>query len=156
MPMPTPTPRPMPEPMPTIPSSARLALAMPLALLMAANAPPPVTGRWVTADKSAVVSIAPCGARLCGRIESFLVPPPAGVDQRDTNNRSPALRTRRILGMNILEGFALKDGAWQGTIYDPKSGRSYRSVLTRGGGNTLRVRGCLGILCQTQVWTAAR
>ena len=41
---------------------------------------------------------------------------------------------------------------WRGTIYDPKAGKSYRSVLRRLDANRLEVKGCIGPFCQTQVW----
>jgi uncharacterized protein (DUF2147 family) len=135
----------------------RLALALVLAgaACAPALAAEPVTGRWVTAEKDGVVLIAPCGKTLCGTLERFLVPPPQGVDQRDVNNPDPALRKRRLLGLPILSGFAEEADRWRGRIYDPKSGKSYRSVIRRKGPNVLEVKGCLGPFCQTQVWKRA-
>jgi len=135
----------------------RLALALVLAgaACAPALAAEPVTGRWVTAEKDGVVHIAPCGKTLCGTLERFLVPPPQGVDQRDVNNPDPALRKRRLLGLPILSGFAEEADQWRGRIYDPKSGKSYRSVIRRKGPNVLEVKGCLGPFCQTQVWKRA-
>ncbi len=65
------------------------------------HAAEPVTGRWLTAEKDAVILVAPCGKTLCGTIEKFLVPPPQGNDQRDINNPDPAKRKRRLLGTPI-------------------------------------------------------
>ena len=42
-----------------------------------------------------------------------------------------------------------------GRIYDPKSGKTYRSVLERDGA-ALTVKGCIAIFCKTQTWTRAR
>ena len=115
----------------------------------------PVTGRWVTAEKDAVIAIAPCGAKLCGRIAQFLVPPPQGLDQRDVNNRDAAKRSRKLLGMAVLSGFSEDDDLWRGQIYDPKSGKTYRSVIRRKSANVLEVKGCIGPFCQTQIWRRA-
>ena len=115
----------------------------------------PVTGRWVTAEKDAVIAIAPCGAKLCGRIAQFLVPPPQGLDQRDVNNRDAAKRSRKLLGMAVLSGFSEDDDLWRGQIYDPKSGKTYRSVIRRKAANVLEVKGCIGPFCQTQIWRRA-
>ena len=115
----------------------------------------PVTGRWVTAEKDAVIAIAPCGAKLCGRIAQFLVPPPQGLDQRDVNNKDAAKRSRKLLGMPVLSGFSEDDDIWRGQIYDPKSGKTYRSIIRRKGANLLEVKGCIGPFCQTQVWRRA-
>lgn len=129
-----------------------LGLAAAAAPLLAAE---PVTGRWVTAEKDAVVVIAPCGKAICGTIERFLVPPPQGNDQRDVNNPDPAKRKRRLLGTPILSSFTADGDLWRGQIYDPKSGKSYRSVLRRKGAGVLEVKGCIGPFCQTQVWRKA-
>lgn len=117
-----------------------------------AHAGEPITGRWLTADKDAVIVIAPCGKVLCGTIDKFLVPPPQGNDQRDINNPDPGKRKRRLLGISILSSFMDDGDLWRGQIYDPKSGKSYRSVIRRKGANVLEVKGCIGPFCQTQVW----
>ena len=134
----------------------RLALATlaAVAITAPAFAAQPIAGRWTTQDRDAVIEIAPCGQALCGRIVRFLVAPPGGADQRDTNNRDPKLRARKLMGMAVLSGFKEDGEVWRGQIYDPKSGRTYRSVVQRQGG-TLEVKGCLGPFCQTQTWRRA-
>jgi uncharacterized protein (DUF2147 family) len=111
-----------------------------------------ITGRWVTKDRDAVVEITPCGANVCGRIAKFLVTPPKGVDQRDVNNSDPKLRSRKILGMMILQNLKEAGKEWKGTIYDPRSGKSYRSVVFLTKNGTLTVKGCFGPICQSQSW----
>lgn len=120
-----------------------------------ASAAEQVAGRWVTAEKDGVILIAACGKAMCGTIERFLVPPPQGADQRDINNPEPKLRTRRLLGLPILSGFTEDSELWRGRIYDPKTGKSYRSVIRRKGANVLEVKGCIGPFCQTQLWRKA-
>jgi uncharacterized protein (DUF2147 family) len=122
----------------------------------ALQAAAPINGRWITADKSAVVEIAPCGTNLCGRVAKFLVAPPQGADQKDVNNPNKALRGRTILGMNILTGFKADGEQWRGQIYDPKAGKTYRSVVYKGVSGNLIVKGCVGPFCKTQTWTQAR
>lgn len=122
----------------------------------AAVAAGPITGRWVTEERDAIVEIKPCGNTTCGTIARFLVPPPDGLDQRDINNPEQRLRTRKLLGLPILTQFREEDSLWRGQIYDPKSGRSYRSVIRRKSDNTIEVRGCLGPFCQAQTWRRAR
>ena len=129
---------------------AALASAAPL---LAAQ---PIEGRWVTAEKDAVIQIGKCGKSLCGKIARFLVAPPQGLDQRDVNNKEPRLRSRKLLGMPVLTGFSEESDLWRGEIYDPKSGKTYRSVVRRKDANRLEVKGCIGPFCQTQVWTRAR
>jgi uncharacterized protein (DUF2147 family) len=116
----------------------------------------PISGRWVTAERDAIVEIKPCGNTTCGTIARFLVPPPDGADQRDINNPESRLRTRKLLGLPILSDFRAEDALWRGRIYDPKTGRSYRSVIRRVDANTIEVRGCIGPFCQAQTWRRAR
>jgi len=127
------------------------------ALLSASvQAAAPVTGRWVTQSKDGVVEIYECGAMVCGKLAKFLVPPPNGVSQKDVNNPDKTLRSRTLLGMNILTGFKPAGNEWKGQIYDPKSGKTYRSIVYKGKSGSLVVKGCIGPFCQAQTWTAAR
>lgn len=133
-----------------------LLLLAPVAMLAGAMAPATtITGTWLTEDRDAHVEVAPCGKSLCGRVVKFLVAPPDGIDQCDTENPDPKLRKRRLLGLAVLTGFARDGDRWRGRIYDPKSGKSYRSVLERQG-NTLTVKGCIGPFCQAQQWRRVR
>lgn len=132
----------------------RLLLAATLLPTAAVAQPAPITGRWVTSDRAALVEVGPCGQALCGRIAKVLVADPA-KPTRDVNNPDPGLRGRAILGMVFLTGFTAAGDRWNGRIYDPRSGRTYRSTVTSDGA-TLRVKGCLGPFCRTQVWTRAR
>ena len=125
------------------------------AMTPAAFAAEPITGRWVTAEKDAVVAIAPCGKTLCGRIERFLVPPPQGKDQRDVNNPDAAMRTRKLLGTAILTGLTANGDAWKGQVYDPKKGKTYTAYVRRKPDGTLEMKGCVGPFCQAQVWRKA-
>lgn len=123
-----------------------------------AAGPQPVAGRWLTEEGKAIVEVGPCsgggGAALCGRIARVLKPRPGGPAV-DANNPDKALRGRPIQGIVFLTGFTADGAKWKGRIYDPESGRTYRSELRREG-DLLKVKGCLGPFCRTQQWTAAR
>lgn len=116
----------------------------------------PVEGKWLTEERDAVITIGDCGNTVCGRITKFLVTPPQGADQRDVNNKNPKLRSRKLLGMPVLSGFTEDGDEWRGQIYDPKSGKTYRSVIRRVNASTLEVKGCIGPFCQSQTWKRAR
>ena len=131
-------------------------LAVAASLSFSAQAAAPITGRWVTQSKDGVVEIYECGATICGRLAKFLVTPPNGVGQKDIHNPDKALRGRTLLGMNILTGFKAVGDEWKGRIYDPKSGKTYRSVVYKGKSGNLVVKGCIGPFCQAQTWTATR
>jgi len=138
--------------------SLKMSLAMATAAFAAfsVQAAAPITGRWVTQRKDGVVEIYQCGAQICGRLAKFLVMPPAGIGAKDIHNPDKALRSRTILGMNVLTGFTEKGNEWKGQIYDPKSGKTYRSVVYKGKSGNLVVKGCIGPFCQAQNWTPAR
>ena len=134
----------------------RFAIAAALAMVggAASAAPLPVAGRWLTAEGKALVEIAPCGGALCGRVVRVLKRSSPGVPL-DANNRDASLRRRPIEGLAILSDFTAAGDGWQGRIYDPESGRTYRSQIVRHG-DVLDVKGCLGPFCRTQHWTARR
>ncbi|WP_375428035.1 DUF2147 domain-containing protein [uncultured Sphingomonas sp.] len=130
-----------------------------IALAAPAFAAAPIGGRWITVERDSIVTVAPCGGalggKLCGRITTFLKRPPT-ANPVDTKNPDPALRGRPILGMAVLSGFADAGKDWRGRIYDPRSGRSYKSIVSRNVDGTLKVQGCVAFLCRTQVWTPTR
>lgn len=121
-----------------------------------ANAALPVSGKWMTHDKDSIVEIAPCGATVCGKVLRVLKMMPNGKAPIDLNNPDPALRNRPVQGMMILSGFTDGGKQWNGRIYDPKSGKSYKSKLARNPDGSLKVQGCIGFLCQSFNWTAVK
>lgn len=123
------------------------------ALAVPALAADPISGRWVTEDKSAVITIGNCGSSVCGKISRFLETPPDGANQRDINNPNKSLRSRKLMGMPVLTDLRQDGDLWRGDIYDPKEGKSYRSVIRRKSSSRLEVKGCVGPFCQTQIWT---
>ncbi len=131
-----------------------IAALAPLALMAPAHAAAPVSGRWLTGDGKGIVDIGPCGPQLCGRISKLLADtngPPT-----DRNNPDPKMRTRPLVGLNILSAF--KDGGskWEGQIYSPERGKTYRSVMFLNKNGTLTVKGCISFLCETQIWKPVR
>jgi uncharacterized protein (DUF2147 family) len=129
--------------------------ALLLAPLPGAAAAPTVEGLWLTDDGKALVRIATCGAQMCGRIARVLDTGP-NVPRTDVNNPDPAQRNRPILGLQVLWGFRGGPTQWTGgRAYDPKSGSSYRSSLRLNSDGSLRVTGCVLVLCRSKRWTRA-
>jgi len=143
----------------------RLAYALFVTLLAAmptaAQSQTPA-GVWLHANKRIQVAIAPCGARLCGKIVWFRWPNDAqGVPLVDLKNRNPALRGRPLLGLTVLRDLRRADGerAWEGgRIYNPDDGVDYRALMTIQDDGTLRVRAyvLLPALGKTLIWTRVR
>jgi uncharacterized protein (DUF2147 family) len=97
-----------------------------------------------------------CGKKTCGRI--LTDNPGPGQSALDVNNPDPAMRTRRVVGINVLIGFTRKnDEVYKGgTIYDPNNGKTYRSEFKLKRDGNLEVKGCVGPFCQTEIWTPVR
>jgi uncharacterized protein (DUF2147 family) len=114
-----------------------------------------IQGKWYTSGKRAIVTIAPCGKKLCGKLTRFIEKRKDGVTT-DLNNPEPAMRKRKLVGLAILTGFVPEGEKWNGSIYDPESGKTYRSIVSHGAPGTLNVEGCISVFCQTQTWTKVR
>lgn len=107
-------------------------------------------------DRSATVAITAYGTALCERIAKLLIVR-KNYPQTDVNNPDPAKRNFPLLGMQILSGFFVKGDRWeQGRVYDPASGKSYRSNLRLEADGSLKVSGCVAFVCRSQRWTRAR
>jgi uncharacterized protein (DUF2147 family) len=60
--------------------------------------------------------------------------------------------------MKLLENFKYNGGTWEeGTIYDPKNGKTYSCIIKKKDNKTLEVRGYVGIslIGRTVEWTKA-
>ena len=94
-------------------------------------------GRWATPGVSAIVELAPCagGLDLCGTIRWLW----DAVDEKgrprlDLQNADASLRVAaaaRTYRPVRLEAGA--DGGWEGQIYNPEDGQTYRATLRRHG-----------------------
>lgn len=128
-----------------------MALAALIAVPSMAAAPAPIAGRWKTDDGKGVVVLAPCGARMCGRIERILIKQPAG-GQLDERNPDKAKRSRQITGLQIYWDLVPHGDGWKGEGYSPEEGRYYKAHL-RATGSKLTMKGCVSLFCRTVTWT---
>lgn len=104
---------------------------------------PGPTGTWLYPNQRFAVAIVPCGEQLCGKIAWLKSPQDAqGQARVDAANPDPALRTRPILGLTVLEGLRqVDDHTWEdGTIYNPDDGNRYSATLSLASDGTLHVR----------------
>lgn len=143
----------------------RFDLALAFAALLAAapaaassqDASAPLIGRWKTERQNGVVEIHRCGDALCGRVLDG-GPLRANPDQRDIRNSNPALRTRKVMGLRVLEDLKGGPTEWKGgPVYDPDSGdRGSSSRISLVSKDVIKLKGCLGPICRTQTWTRAK
>jgi len=83
---------------------------------------------------------------------------PNGEPRRDVKNPDPSKRNQTNVGIVIMKGFTYNEATdeWEnGTVYNPASGKTYRSFLKLESDTKLKVRGYLGfsLLGKTVVWT---
>ncbi|MBX9943172.1 MAG: sterol desaturase family protein [Reyranella sp.] len=121
-----------------------------------AQADDALAGRWVTQGAAAIVELAPCeGAPgLCGTIRWLWDPvDEKGRPRLDAQNTDATLRARPLVGLSILSGLARSPkGGWEGRIYNPEDGQTYRAIVRRTAADTLTIEGCVLFICQKQVW----
>ena len=111
-----------------------------------------IEGTWFTKDNEAKVEVSDCGdGTPCGKLVWF--DPNLGGDNRDMNNPDPELQGRPLLNTAVFWGFERSKNKWKsGKIYDAQSGKTYKSKLELQDDGTLKVKGCVGPICQGQTW----
>ncbi|WP_294286049.1 DUF2147 domain-containing protein [uncultured Chryseobacterium sp.] len=114
-----------------------------------------IEGKWKTIDDEtkqakSIVEIYKRGDQYYGKISQLLIKPanPNCTECKDDRKNKP------IVGMEIIRGLK-KDGNefTDGTITDPKTGKTYKCTIKREG-DKLNVRGYLGfsLIGRTQTW----
>lgn len=126
-------------------------------LSIAQNKSTDIAGIWKTGgDDQAKIKIYAVGDRFYGKIIWLNKPGVNGKERVDTENPDKTKRTQSIVGLQILEGFKFNGSdSWNsGTIYDPKTGKTYSCTITFKDNKTIRVRGYIGIslLGRTENW----
>lgn len=111
-----------------------------------------ILGSWKTDSGSAIVDISFCEPNSpCGEITWV---DPNGASVVDRNNPDDSLKTRPLVGVMMLWGFEAKGDKWKGgKIYNPKDGKTYKSKISLNDDGRLKVKGCVGPICKTQLWT---
>ena len=115
-----------------------------------------VVGRWKLEDGSAIVEVYKSGDVYNGKIVWLKNPTEAdGTPAVDNLNPDPKLRSRQLIGLNMLSGLKKNGGEYTGgTIYDPGNGKTYNCSM-KVEGDVLKVRGSLdkrGLLGRTMDW----
>jgi uncharacterized protein (DUF2147 family) len=98
--------------------------------------------------------------KLSARIVTLNEPKTAeGKEKTDIYNADPKKRRHPIIGLVFISGFTKKsDTRWEnGTVYDPKSGRTYSCFMELQGPDKIKVRGFIGIalMGRNYFWTRA-
>jgi len=124
-----------------------------------------IIGVWNNQEKDARVEIYRCKEAYCGKIVWLKIPDypegskegAPGTAKLDHNNPDLNLRKMPLLGVEIMRGFSFEgDNLWKnGTVYDPKNGKTYSGKMTLVSPSELHLRGFIGFswIGRTAVWT---
>ena len=114
---------------------------------------------WYNEEKTAKIQIYKAtDTKFYGKIVWLKVPELDGKPKVDVHNPDKSKRSDPIIGLLLLKGFK-KNGEKEytdGTIYDPKNGKTYKCIITPKG-DKLDLRGYIGFsfIGRTTVWTKA-
>jgi uncharacterized protein (DUF2147 family) len=116
----------------------------------AAAAPQGPEGTWRATNGKITVKIEYCDQpKLCATIVALKKPlDKQGNPKLDRENPNPALRSRPVIGLQIMSGMIPESGnRWQGEIYNADDGNTY-AATAKFENNRLQVKGCLLFICK--------
>lgn len=114
-----------------------------------------ILGKWVNPTGEGQIEIYKKGDKYFGKLAWIKEPNENGKPKLDNKNPSANLRNRPILGLEILKDFVFDDDKWtDGTIYDPKTGKTYSCNLSLKSSGQLNIRGYIGIslIGRSETW----
>jgi uncharacterized protein (DUF2147 family) len=119
-----------------------------------------VLGKWLSANSEGQILIYKKENKFFGKLSWIKTPnDDKGKPKADDHNPNKNLQSRTILGLELLKNFTFDgDNVYEdGTIYDPKSGKTYSCKMTLKG-DVLKIRGYIGIslLGRSENWTRVK
>jgi uncharacterized protein (DUF2147 family) len=110
-------------------------------------------GRWRTQMHSALVDIRNCANHSPCAFLAWVDQSVSQGNTTDIRNPNPALRTRPLIGVPIVWGLRRAGQRWEGgRVYNPETGQTFRSSMRYISDSKLRVTGCWGVLCRSEIW----
>ena len=105
-----------------------------------------VCGKWYAPENNLVIQIYKDGDEFKAKIVSFKCDHPGETPETcvDINNPDPTLRTRKVVGMNVVSDlkFNTDTKTWEGgTIYDSHNGRYWSASAAMDNDGSLKVKG---------------
>lgn len=125
----------------------------------AQNKPDDILGIWFNEEKTSKVEIFKKGSLYFAKIVWLkeLNDKVTGKPRVDNLNPDVKLQKTPLLGLVIMKNFVFdgKDEWEDGTIYDPKKGKTYSCYMSFDGLGILKIRGYIGfsLLGRTTYWT---
>lgn len=104
-----------------------------------------IVGVWWNEGKTSKIKVEKKDGKYIGTVV-YMIPEKYenGQPPKDEENPEEKLRTRSIVGLQILEGFVFdaKEKEWKdGKIYDPNSGKTYDCYGWLEGDKLLKLKG---------------
>lgn len=124
-----------------------------------------ILGVWLNEDKDAHVEIYKDGDKYFGKVVWLKDPnrEETGKPKLDRENQDESLRSRPVMGLLLLNDFEFDgDDEWEdGTVYDPKNGKTYKCFMEFDDEedlDKLKVRGFIGfsMIGRTTYWTRVK
>jgi len=121
-----------------------------------------ILGKWLNEDKDAHVDVYKEAGKYFGKIVWLKEPNEelTGLPKLDDENSDVSLQSRPVMGLVILQDFIYDgDGEWEdGTIYDPKNGKTYSCYMEFDEEGILKIRGYIGFswIGRSSYWTRVK
>jgi len=120
-----------------------------------------IKGYWLNEDKDAKIEVFIEEGKYYGNIVWLETPidEETGKPKLDDENPEEELQSRPVMGLQLLKDFTFSgEDRWEdGTIYDPKNGKTYKCRMTMENIDLLYIRGYIGKawmgLGRTTEWT---
>jgi len=106
-----------------------------------------ICGKWISEEKNCIVQIYKTGGRFSAKLIWFDDKDDKSQpmeSRTDYKNPNPTLRTRKLLGMEVLENLTYnpETSSWEnGIIYDARTGHKWSSAASLVSNNKLKVTG---------------
>ncbi len=111
-----------------------------------------IEGYWVTNNFGSVIELYYCKKILCAEIRWLWANSVAGNRLTDRKNSNEMNRQKNLVGLQLFSHMRNKGTIWKGRIYNPEDGRRYKATISQPGDNILRLKGCWGPFCKSQIW----
>jgi uncharacterized protein (DUF2147 family) len=118
-----------------------------------------IVGVWLNQEGTAKVQVFRVSSNYYGKIVWLETPNDSitGKPRTDDKNPDTKLQSAPLLGLVNLKGFVFNgEDEWKdGTIYDPKNGKTYSCYIRFESADVLKIRGYIGVslLGRTTLWT---
>ena len=117
-----------------------------------------IVGKWLSEDKEGITEIYEQAGKFYGKIVWLKKSTDnKGLPFKDSENPAPKLRQRPLLDLVVINDLSYNNKEWsKGSVYDPKSGKTYTCKIWLSNENTLNLRGYAGLFHSTEVWTRTK